>query len=171
MLLLPYERFTIETDLSPEEVRQRLADAIEPRRWLFFYGYKPYRGKLDGDRFRIYRISYFRHPFRPIIHGEIISRYPGTTINMTVRPSFVGIGAGIVFLGILAIPPLTALYDWLISPSRPIMGTLASFGLIALLFFGVSLVAFKVETAQSRKFFRKLLEAKEVGTGKSETGN
>jgi hypothetical protein len=88
MLILPYERLTIETTLSIEEARRRLADAIEPKRmmrWGWSTSAKPFEGAITGDRFEMSRIIRYRNSFLPQISGQIRQGYQGAAIDLTLQ--------------------------------------------------------------------------------------
>ncbi len=77
MLVLPYERLTIETALPIEEAQRRLADAIEPKRairWAWSASAKPFQGTIAGDRFEMSRVIRYRNSFLPQISGQISFR-------------------------------------------------------------------------------------------------
>jgi hypothetical protein len=109
MLFAPFERLTIETPLTPEEARQRLAEVVEPKRLFRFFSrdHKPYQGDLDGYHFEVTRIIHYRNSFLPVIKGEIRSGLGGSVIDITMQPHLFAIifmtlwfgVAGTIFFG------------------------------------------------------------------------
>ena len=85
MKFFPYYSYTIKSSLTPDEIRQKLADNIEPKK-LFRFNFlsrnltKPYEGEINGDTFNIRRIISGRDSFLPRIKGQI-----STTIDTEVH--------------------------------------------------------------------------------------
>src|SRR5215210_8756525 len=72
MPLLPFDSFSIDTRLSASEAAERLAGAVEPRRWLRFgRGVKPFEGEVAADSFAIRRVIHYRNSFLPELRGRI----------------------------------------------------------------------------------------------------
>ncbi len=158
MWFLPYERLTIETNLSPEEVQRRLEGVVEPKKWFrwpYSRDHEPYQGTWDGNRFKISRIIHYRNSFLPVIQGEIISRYPGTIIELVMRPPIITIGMVILFAGFALLVILRALGLWLSHGANVTSYSSCLFPVMVVL---ITLISFKVESTKSRKFFRELLE-------------
>jgi hypothetical protein len=88
MLLAPFEHLTIETPLAPEEVRQRLAEVVEPRRGFrsFSRNHKAYQGEFRDYQFEVTRIIHYRNSFLPVIKGEIRQDLGGSVIDIKMYP-------------------------------------------------------------------------------------
>jgi hypothetical protein len=86
MRLLPYRRFTIETPLTPAEVRARLRDAIAEK-WTFGWTQpeQPLVGDFDGTAFNVTRYIRGRNSFRPRVRGTIESTGSGTRLTGTMQ--------------------------------------------------------------------------------------
>jgi hypothetical protein len=87
MGVLPYERLTIETALTVEEAQRRLAEAVEPRkyvRWPFQPRSKPFEGSVAGEQFEISRVIGYRNSFLPRISGQIRQGPIGATVDITL---------------------------------------------------------------------------------------
>lgn len=162
MPILPYERLTIETTLSIEEARRRLADAIEPKRmrWGWSTSAKPFEGAITGDRFEMSRIIRYRNSFLPQISGQIRQGYQGAAIDLTLQLHplvliFMAVwlagvgGAALLFLG-------TALGGGSFQPFSLI--PLGMFVFIALL----STLAFNFEASKAKALLNQLLVDSEV---------
>jgi hypothetical protein len=87
-MLVPREQFAITTTLTPEEVRERLSEVVEPVklvRWRWQRSEKPYQGVVNERSFRISRIIKYRNSFLPIIHGEIHRHYTGSEVIIRMQ--------------------------------------------------------------------------------------
>ena|SRR5215831_6830336 len=88
MLLLPFERVTLYTQLHPDEVYRRLAAAVEPVRRFrdpFSRDHKPYHGKVSPSRFKITRVIQLQNSTLPAITGRIRSEGAGSAIELVLR--------------------------------------------------------------------------------------
>jgi hypothetical protein len=85
-----FKNYSISTKLSFDEVKQRLANNIEPKktfRFNFFrqFSDKPYEGTITDNTFEISRITHT--DFHPIISGTITRGIDGTEIHVQMRIS------------------------------------------------------------------------------------
>jgi hypothetical protein len=164
MLLAPFERLTIETPLPPEEVRQRLAEVIEPRRMFRFFSgnHKPYQGELNDYRFEVTRIIHYRNSFLPVIKGEIRSGLGGSVIDITMHPHIFVIIFMIIWLGIAGSIFFGMLWAMLVaiwqSKGESLEGLVGILFPMGFLMFGYLLVmgGFKFEAMKSKIFFQAL---------------
>ena len=88
MLLLPFRRLTLCTQLHPDEVYRRLAAAVEPMRRFrdpFSLDHKPYHGKVSPSHFKITRVIQLRNSTVPTITGRIRSESAGSRIEVVLR--------------------------------------------------------------------------------------
>lgn len=156
--MFPYEKFTINTSLHPEIVRQKLLAVVEPRkaiRWKINNYEKPYEGEVGDHSFEINRIINYRNSFLPIIKGKIYPEGMGSKIDikMAMHPFVV------VFMSI---------WLWLVG-STWILSAIATIAerklesrilvLSGMLLFGLllPLIGFKPEANDSKKFLIDLL--------------
>lgn len=168
--LLPIENFVLSTKLSPEEVRKKIAENIEPiRPAVFSFSpqrfIKPYQGYLTGNYFSISRVINYRNSFLPQIKGEIFKTGQQTEIRVNMKLHVFVVVLLSVWLGIVGI-------DCLIT-TLGIAGYIASeqtqtFPPLFLIPYGMFLFgcaltyfAFKPEAAKSKKFLTDLFEATE----------
>lgn len=157
MLLIPYERFVIYTQLSAKEALQSLKSAVVPYRDLESQAQKQsYGGKIKGYHFRIHRLIRYRNSSLPEIEGEIQSEANGCSISIVMQPYVLPL----VFL-MLAMVALSysLLYSFFAS-----QGSFFDFrrGTELLLIYVIALGAFKVESIKSKSFFRTLFRAERV---------
>jgi hypothetical protein len=85
--LLPYREFSIETALPPAEVRARLRDAVEPKKWTRWRSgdHKPFEGQVRDSGFELERIITYRNSFLPCVRGTITPSTRGTRLAGTMR--------------------------------------------------------------------------------------
>ncbi|MBF0217164.1 MAG: hypothetical protein HQL30_09255 [Candidatus Omnitrophica bacterium] len=85
MILIPYEKFEIQTAKSDTEVLGKIAQLTDgPSLKLLFYppaDSKPFVGTITGSRFKIRRIIRYRNSFMPIICGRV----ENSTLFLTAR--------------------------------------------------------------------------------------
>ena len=100
MPLLPFDRFSIETSLTSDEVRNALASAAEPRKWFRFGpGRCSFEGEVGIDSFRLRRIIGYRNSFLPDIRGRIMATNGGSTVEGTMSLHPIVLGFMIVWFG------------------------------------------------------------------------
>jgi hypothetical protein len=101
--LIPFRRFTIDSPLPLATAHERLAAAIEPKRWLRFGGGEcPFEGRVDETSFEIWRIIGYGNSSRPGIRGTLVSAGHGTTVEGTMMlPLFTRVFMTIWFGGVL----------------------------------------------------------------------
>lgn len=167
MQFVPYERLTMTTMLSYDDVLARLDNAIEPRRAIRFFesATKPYQGHREGGHFEMSRIIRYRNSFLPIIKGDIQPGIGGCSIQITMHPHVLVIAFMAVWLGGIGaafILTLLAVLGVLASaqPADPLIALFPG----AMLIFGYVLVlgAFKFESAKSTTFLLELFEGQIV---------
>jgi hypothetical protein len=170
MELIPYECITIKTTLCKDEILQRLEINVATSRFFSIWSRepKPYQGEIDGSHFEITRIIHYMNSFLPIIKGEIKSEMGGSSILITMYPNVLAIaimglwlvGTGCMFLVFFINFLFSAILTGALKPSMPdtllIPAGLFVFGYLA--FLG----GFKLESVNSKYFFRKLFLADQV---------
>jgi hypothetical protein len=108
MGLLPFERFAVESALSPHELSCRLAAQIDAPKWWGRWPWdpsnKPFEGRMDGNRFILWTLLKFqRDSFRPMVVGSIYARGGGSAIRAVIRLHW----AVAVFMAIWVSVPLS----------------------------------------------------------------
>lgn len=163
MSFLPYENFTITTNLDSEEVKRILADVIEPPKtfrnsWSSASrSHKPYEGKIYDDSFQISRIIHTRNSFLPIIKGKISPQVIGCSINITMKLHIfvlIFMGYWLSMTGSIGVGFLLAL----LSDNRMGIAGLMPLGMFV---FGclLCIIPFKIEAKKSKEFLYKLFSA------------
>lgn len=168
MTFLPYEKFVIKTHLAPDIILKRLDGATETGiRWGFFWQeHKPYRGKITGYEFKISRWNSYRNDFRPIIKGRINPELGGSGVYVTMSMDLSVIVFMCLWLGFFLLISLASIGQVLaIFQSGFSLERLVSIAFpLGFLLFGylLTIVSFKIEAIQSRKFLNNLLESNNV---------
>ena len=130
---MPFWFAEIATPLSPDVVEQQLRHLIWPTKDLFSRleiptAGPPFRGTIEGGRFKIVPVITYRNSFLPVIYGAVARSVAGGTLvrlrmrvnlfaavfmavwfallasglrNISARNTFALIGGDIVFLGTL----------------------------------------------------------------------
>lgn len=88
MKLIPYDKFQFIVNAPISEVRERLADHVEPRSfWNIFAGggNSDFIGKIENDSFKIHRNISYRNSFLPNICGSLEPHPLGTKVSIRMR--------------------------------------------------------------------------------------
>jgi hypothetical protein len=106
--ILPFEKYTLISDLSIDEIIKRLEKNIDLDNTPRFFGInsssgKPYKGKCSENTFSITRVINYRNSFLPLIKGEISVYLNETRINITMRPTLPVLIFASIWLGIVGI--------------------------------------------------------------------
>lgn len=92
MILIPYSRTVITTDLDPETIRERLLTVVGPN--------KDFRGNLTASGFRLRRNPWWeKDPYRPIADGKFNSRSGATDVHVRFWASPFGLSLVVAFFG------------------------------------------------------------------------
>ncbi|MCU0439103.1 MAG: hypothetical protein MUC49_14490 [Raineya sp.] len=152
---LPIENIIYKTNLSKEQVIQRLTENIETKKSFGIYS-KPYIGKIMGNHFEIERAISYRNSFLPQIKGEIYSEFNRTKIEVYMRPHLFVLFFMVIWLGGISMGCLVTLSVLFTGKFEPPF--LIPFGM---LIFGIALLygAFKTESAISKRDLMKMLDA------------
>ena len=96
MILLPYEKFQIDTFLSPIEARKRIESIVVPtpsfgtrfvnslNNMFKKSGADQFIGKIDDQGFRLRRLIYYRNSFLPVVKGRFQQGSAGTKVDVTM---------------------------------------------------------------------------------------
>jgi hypothetical protein len=155
MKLLPFDSFKIETSMSQENAVRILCSRMG------YEGKDYFRGKIQQDGFKIYRIINYRNSFLPIIRGRFRQEVEGVIISIQMRLHLFTVGftavwfSGVLFSLILCIG---SLYSGKIN--KPIF----LFLLIIMLLFGWALVngCFWYEAKKAKKILLEMFPNKEI---------
>jgi hypothetical protein len=169
MLPFLYEKFTIQTTLRIQEIELKLGDVIEPKQFFralreWKPGQKPYEGKVEQDTFCAYPTTDYRKSFVPSIKGKITQEMGGCSIAITMRPNialllFMALWVGSI--GFVFLSALWRLLETLLQTGfREVPQFLQLMVSGGMLIFGYGLLSgsYKKEAANSKSFFRKLLD-------------
>jgi len=100
MEFIPYQRLTIATDLSKDEVVSRLRNKIGPTKRENFVRVDKniFSGQLVGDRFELSLITDYRNSWTPEITGTILESDKSTDLAVTLRSNIFVIVFTAVFM-------------------------------------------------------------------------
>lgn len=156
MLYLPFEQYEIESTLSPEEVKARIAANVEtqiPMSSFFYSGSKKFKGKIGEDRFLISRIIQYQNSFLPIIKGVIYPNAFGSKIKISMRLNKFVLGFWILWMGIVSLLIIGFLPSIL---SKPKFEHLLPFLMLAFGYF-LCIIPFNIEAVKARKLLKDRL--------------
>jgi hypothetical protein len=166
--VLPFENYVVTTSLSVDEVVNRIAHNIEPRKKFNFSSFsrnysKPYTGEINSTTFTMTRNINYRNSFLPIIKGQIIP-FPGRTqISMKMRPTIFALIFISFWLGIVTLFCIGLLLVGLLRFRQILQTGFSPMFLIpfAMFVFGSLLIhfSFKRESKISKDFLARLLQS------------
>ncbi len=146
MILIPCDKFNIETNKTKREVYSLLDIAVESRNINFFKiamgKESTFIGNVSFDKFKIAHTSRLHNFFYPIIKGEYIETKKGTAIKMSSHP------------------PLAAVFCYLAIFIAAIWILNFELLLFAALFLGLYLsvlIPYKYQTSKSKREIKSLL--------------
>jgi hypothetical protein len=91
MKLIPFERFSVESRLTKDQVKDRLNKRIGTNRVNNFERPEPkyFSGTVTGDKFEIYPIlENKRNAWGPLLFGIIDETRTGTIVRVKMRPRY-----------------------------------------------------------------------------------
>ena len=168
-VLLPIDNFTLLTNLSPTEVKQKLESTIKES------GYKPdflfydtrirFEGQVLDRSFQISRKSSYGREVLPELKGEISNPMGKTEIAIKMRPTlnnriFIGIWMGITGLICVGIILLTTFKSKQAVSNIFPWDTKFPF-VFFVMGYVVLMIGFKFESYKTKRFLKQLLEAEE----------
>lgn len=162
--ILPPEKFTIKTRLSPTEIVQRLVEAIEPRLagWARHPSgyYKAFEGEVTGPKFQLRRtyvpptlrlFPIIQICYQPFVFGEIDTCQEESSVQVQIRMEADAIGFWIL---VLAIPLIVLGID---IPGMADWGKVFISMLLLVLVGAIPIAIFRSEALVARAFLLKLL--------------
>lgn len=113
MRLLPYDKFTIETDKSKEMVYHLLCKNSDLKKSFLDMpnAKKSFYGKVWYEEFRFLPINKYRSSFIPIIEGQIREYGENTRIDVTMRMAYFTMIFITVWLGLCALMCIFLLFN------------------------------------------------------------
>jgi len=171
MNFFPYERFTIKTNLTSDQIQLILSDKIETvpmflssglSYLVLSSGHKLFNGSINKNQFRFIPIINLRTPFGPRITGKITDGKNGALVEVTLTPAiFVSLSI-FFFLGLSAFFFLAEVASWVLG-NFPILHqpTFLQLSLMFALFYILFIGMFKIESTPSKKLLCKLLNSRQ----------
>lgn len=151
--LIPYTQFTLKTHLSAHEAEQRLAKHIESRSllpWVRFWNHKYFMGTMGNGKFHINRINHNRYYFRPIIIGQIHNNLGTTSVEITMRLSYLGITFIVLFIPIFVVFSL---------PDHDMINAFYISFVILIILYVFGILQYTYEANKARRYLEKIFEA------------
>lgn len=112
MKLLPFDRFSLVTSKTVEEIQTSLEGVVRKPRWFDFswsigpFGSRPaqrYEGSFDNDGFKIWPVIRYRNSFTPVIVGRFEPHHIGLKISIIQRMNFVVTGFVVVWVSLVGV--------------------------------------------------------------------
>ncbi len=173
--LLPFEKYTVQTNLSEEEVLMRLRKITgnQDRKFQFSLmginlgkdsnAFFDYEGTISNKTFKISRVIRYRNSFLPVIKGDVSSFLNKTEIHISMKMNLVVRIFMIIWLSLAGIPALLILLATFIALTKLNFQAIHAplFIPVAMFLFGYCLMffAFKSEARKSKKELNILFEA------------
>jgi hypothetical protein len=164
-MLLPYQKFTLQSHLRSDEVIQRLNAVIKPpRKWSlnpFNKGDGKFQGEVTGSRFQIIRDIAYRNSFLPMVRGVVTPSAEGSTIKVVIRMNVLVIAFMLLWLGGVCLAIFTTFHQISTCQGNHCTGLIVPIGMFI---FGLvlPLIGFLPEAWKAKKFLSSTLEATEV---------
>lgn len=165
MKIIPYDKCVIRSPLSVDQLKERLADHLEPRKLVRSpfnrrKKYKAYEGYVTGNTFAISRIIDYRNSFLPEIQGKFLSADKGSRVVVEMRLNEIILVFLAVFCLVLILVFLVVVnYSFRSGSFNPVV--LIPLGILMIMVFATSL-AFNAERDRSQrdlvKFFSGEIE-------------
>jgi len=163
--LIPYEDITLHSDLSADEVRNRIASSINPGKALrerilqARQQEKPFDGVQTGDSFSLHGFLGRNSFFSPVTEVTALPLPAGSIARLKMRLSHWVSVMMALWLGFSGLASLINLYAAL-SSEGTMFSKLVGISFPAILFlwgYLVCIVGFKLDSRRIRAFFEALL--------------
>ncbi len=165
MQLIPYERFTIKSTLSPERALQKLTNVVGPKPEFMQMrtDSKPYEGTITETQFSIRRTINYRNSFLPMIQGEIQPEMTGCSIKFTLSLHIIVLIFMDIWLGSIGIYFISLVGSFLSALMQdnstfPSWQGIPFAGGMFILGYALMTIAFNFEAGKSKDFFLKLFQ-------------
>lgn len=160
MKYLPFENLNYTTNLKPQEIIERLAKNVEPKRmrriaFLANKDHKEFEGKIEKTDFQIQRIlSNSNNSFLPKIIGKIEEKGNETIINVKMKLRVFSVIMAIFFTSFFAFV-LIAPFLFTDQVDKYYLKFIIPFFLFVLVYFLITW-AFKSESNKAKKLLSQL---------------
>jgi hypothetical protein len=169
MKLFPYESYYLISQLGLEDAIRIIQNEVESKKPVMSRYFskeieRSYEGIVFEDGFRINRIIKYYNSFQPEIIGKLFRESGKTVVHITMKMDIL-VTIFTIIIGALLITSLIAVSLMALNGrfNSVILGV-AGFFLLLYLF---SLLPFKSESAESKRFFAKVFKAEEFSNTKT----
>ncbi len=160
MNFLPYERFTIQSHYTPDQIRHKLSEQLEKVEALL--SWMPVTtNKADGSSVEEYRFKTspgsFRRRYRSTIRGKVLCEMGCTKIEVTLVPAAYIIFFMILTFGLFGFLWFLLFSEWISSIGTPYMffpKHVLGIGGALVLGYAIFVGVVKFEAAEMKKYFR-----------------
>lgn len=168
LISLPFRRFAIDSELSPEEALARIRGIVEPRSPFlaaFSRTNKLFAGEVSRDGFKIMRIISYGNGRLPVVRGVFEATPSGTRVAITMRPmrlvaifDAIWIGFAILILCLATISRLLHKGDAATATAMSNVGLFAILIALPVLGYGMAAISFGAEARKARNLLREALQ-------------
>jgi len=161
MNLLPYRKITVTTNLTKQEVLEKI-NANTGRAELLSQSYGTlFSGTVNSESFKIRRNINYRNSFLPIVTGRFLPHGNRTILQLTFKPVEFVIAFMIVWLGGVSLASISMIFLLITCPETFSAPMLIPF---AMLVFGIALFGggFTAEYPKSKDTLLNLINAEEI---------
>ena len=162
MKFLPYEKFIIKTKMDTKSIHNELKESMTPQER---FGERVFRGKLSENHFKITPwFILFYNGYMPVLQGKISPHETGSLIKISIRPDFIQISSGIMFLLLIITGFIYELVEIIKSnqASDHGVGNLLMFLAFLVILYIITMVSYKPNISKYKKLMIETLEAEEV---------
>jgi hypothetical protein len=168
---MPFYRCELAANLTAESALARIKAAVEPPPtfWQLLQravgrgpaAVPPFVGNVEGDRFRVRRVTWYRNDFRPIVTGRVMSVPTGVRVRVTMFLQPAVAVFMLVWFSAFGLAAGVGAWTYLRTPRDAQPGSLAP---LAMLIFGTLLVGggFFPEALKARRVLEQVLETEQT---------
>jgi hypothetical protein len=151
----PFRRLEFSTPIGPARVAAVLRKIVEPSEMFrspFSKKHRYFEGSVDGDHFKISRITnYYRNSFLPIIEGSFRPDLSGTIVSLNLRMAW---PVTMLWVVMILLPLLSFVANgsqaWVRGPGTFLIK-------MTLFFYFMASIGFAIEARIAMKTLRRLL--------------
>lgn len=164
MKFLPFDNYTFQSPLAPDQVAGKISEITEPKRFFFPFiiREKPFHGQVGQDSFEISRYLKYRNSYNPVIYGKVQASVGGSMIGIKMHPSpamLISIAIGETVLGMFFFSALVTTLSGITQYPKEMLYIAGGGFIFAYL---EMMIAYKIEARKSKQAMLESLQAHEV---------